>query len=43
MLSVPTVITGGDYSMEMADPNDGFTVALTYETEPVWVAVTIHP
>jgi len=43
MLSVPTVINGGDYSMETSEPNDGFTAALKYESEIVWVALIIHP
>jgi len=42
MLSVPTVITGEDYSMETVEPNEGLTVALTLEGEPIWVALTIH-
>jgi chemotaxis protein CheX len=40
MLSVPTVITGDNYSMEMAEPNLGVTVALKFEGEPVWVTLT---
>lgn len=43
MLSVPTVITGEDYSLDAPDPSDGFTVALTYEGDPLWVALIIHP
>lgn len=42
MLSVPTVITGGDYCMETVQPSDGFTVALQYDTELVWVALVLH-
>ena len=42
MLSVPTVITGEDYAMEAADPNQGFTVALTFDGEPVWVCLIAH-
>jgi chemotaxis protein CheX len=40
MLSVPTVITGDNYSMEMVEPNSGVTVALNFEGEPVWVTLT---
>jgi chemotaxis protein CheX len=41
-LSVPTVITGEDYVMEMAAPAQGATVALTFEGETIWVALTTH-
>jgi chemotaxis protein CheX len=42
MLSVPTVITGESYSMEIAEPCDGFTISLTFEGEPVWVSLVVH-
>lgn len=42
VLSVPTVITGEDYSMEAADPNEGVTVALTFDGELVWVCLIAH-
>jgi len=42
MLSVPTVITGEDYSMETVDPSQGVTVCLTYENESIWVALITH-
>jgi chemotaxis protein CheX len=42
MLSVPTVITGEDYSMETAEPSERVIVALTYEGETIWVALTVH-
>lgn len=42
MLSVPTVITGDNYSMEAADPNQGVTVALTFDGELVWVCLIAH-
>src|SRR5258707_14871393 len=42
MLSVPTVISGEDYSMETSAPTEGVTVALTFEGEPMWVALIIH-
>jgi chemotaxis protein CheX len=42
MLSVPTVITGGDYIMQTIEPNDGFQLALSYEGNPIWVSLVIH-
>jgi chemotaxis protein CheX len=42
MLSVPTVITGEDYSLETAEPTKGVTVALTFDGEPIWVALITH-
>jgi chemotaxis protein CheX len=42
LLSVPTVITGGDYSMETAEPTDGVTLALTFDGEPIWVSLIAH-
>ena len=42
MLSVPTVITGEDYSMETSEPTEGVTVALTCDGEPVWVSLITH-
>ncbi len=42
MLSVPTVITGEDYSMETASPTEGVTVALTFDGEPIWVSLICH-
>jgi chemotaxis protein CheX len=42
MLSVPTVITGEHYSMETAEPTLGVTVALTFEGQPIWVALIFH-
>jgi chemotaxis protein CheX len=42
MLSVPTVITGGDYSMSTVEPNESFTVALTFDGEPIWISLVIH-
>ena len=42
MLSVPTVISGEDYSLETSEPTEGVTVALTFEGEPLWVALIIH-
>lgn len=42
MLSVPTVITGEDYSLETAEPNEGVTVSLIFNGEPIWVSLVIH-
>jgi chemotaxis protein CheX len=42
MLSVPTVITGEDYSMSTGEPSEGITVALTFEGAPIWIALIIH-
>jgi chemotaxis protein CheX len=42
MLSVPTVITGEDYSMSIGEPSEGVTVALTFDGEPIWIALIIH-
>jgi chemotaxis protein CheX len=42
MLSVPTVITGEDYSMETVEPNEGVTVPLLFDGEPLWVSLHIH-
>lgn len=42
MLSVPTVIWGGDYVMQMVQPNSGFQFALACETLPVWFSLVIH-
>jgi chemotaxis protein CheX len=42
MLSVPTVISGEDYYMEPAEPNDGITVALSFDGDPIWIILAIH-
>jgi chemotaxis protein CheX len=42
MLSVPTVIAGEDYSMDTAEPAEGVTIALVYETENIWVTLVTH-
>lgn len=42
MLSVSTVITGEDYSMETVEPNKGITLTLTFEGEPIWVSLVTH-
>lgn len=42
MLSVPTVIWGEDYVMQMVQPNSGFQLALECEGLPVWFSLAIH-
>lgn len=42
MLSVPTVITGEEYSMSTLEPVDGLTLALTFNGEPIWVSLIAH-
>jgi chemotaxis protein CheX len=42
MLSVPTVITGEDYSMETVDPNESVSVALTLRGKRIWVSLITH-
>jgi chemotaxis protein CheX len=42
MLSVPTVIAGDNYSMEVSEPSDGVTVALQMDGQPIWVALMTH-
>jgi chemotaxis protein CheX len=42
MLSVPTVISGEDYSMETAEPNEGIAIPFMMDGKPVWVALVTH-
>ncbi len=42
MLSVPTVISGEDYWLQTSSPAEQFQIALTYQGELVWVALTVH-
>jgi chemotaxis protein CheX len=42
MLSVPTVITGEDYSMETAQPTERIVAALIHQGDRVWVTLTVH-
>src|SRR5215475_3890426 len=42
MLSVPTVITGEDYSMSTVEPSEGITLSLLYDGELVWVSLVSH-
>lgn len=42
MMSVPTVIYGEDYVMQMVQPHSGFQAALECEGAPVWFSLVIH-
>jgi chemotaxis protein CheX len=42
MLSVPTVISGQNYSMDTAQPSERIAIPLIYQNEPVWVSLTVH-
>ena len=42
LLSVPTVISGADYSMGIAEPSKSMIVALTLADESIWVALIVH-
>jgi chemotaxis protein CheX len=42
MLSVPTVISGQNYSIEAVPPTEVLTVALSFEGELVWVSLITH-
>jgi chemotaxis protein CheX len=42
MLSVPTVISGADYSMDMAEPNDSMTASFGLDGNAIWVTLVIH-
>jgi chemotaxis protein CheX len=42
MLSVPTVISGEDYSLSTVEATDGVTIALRLENEPIWVSLIMH-
>jgi chemotaxis protein CheX len=42
MLSVPTVISGGDYYLQATSPTESFQLPLKYEGERVWIALTVH-
>jgi chemotaxis protein CheX len=42
MLSVPTVITGDDYSMSPLNPTEGLSVDLSLDDEPISVSLIIH-
>jgi chemotaxis protein CheX len=42
MLSVPTVISGSDYTMETVEPTAAVAVVFTYENDPVRVSLVTH-
>jgi chemotaxis protein CheX len=42
MLSVPTVITGGDYSFRALADGGSIEVVLTFDGEPISVALEVH-
>jgi chemotaxis protein CheX len=41
-LSVPTVITGGDYSLHPLADGEQVIVSFTFHDEPVWVSLDLH-
>jgi chemotaxis protein CheX len=42
VLSVPTVITGDDYLMSPVEPSDGVTIALAFDSDPIWISLITH-
>jgi len=42
MLSVPTVISGEDYSMSATDPSQGVTITLLFDGEPICLSLIIQ-
>ena len=42
MLSVPTVVSGGDYFMHTLQPSACLRAAFDYEDGVIWVLLTIH-
>jgi chemotaxis protein CheX len=42
MLSVPTVISGGDYCLQTSSPAELFQLPFMYQGELVWVSLTVH-
>jgi chemotaxis protein CheX len=42
MLSVPTVISGGDYVMQPVSSNESVTLVLSFEGALVWISLIIH-
>lgn len=42
VLSVPTVISGEDYSMEPAERSEGLIATFMLEGEPIWVSLFAH-
>jgi chemotaxis protein CheX len=41
-LSVPTVITGGDYHLHPLADGEQVIISLTFHDEPVWVTLDLH-
>ena len=39
MLSVPTVISGDNYVMQVAEPSESLTVALSFDDSPIWISL----
>ena len=42
MLSVPTIITGGDYHMHSLADGCTVEVALEFENSPIWITLELH-
>lgn len=42
VLSVPTVISGGNYYLQTSSSVESFQLPLMYESEPVWVSLIVH-
>jgi chemotaxis protein CheX len=42
MLSVPTVISGDDYTMRAVSADNCFQSALSLDGEPIWVSLLVH-
>lgn len=42
MLSVPTVITGEDYSFSTLEPTEGITLSMVFNGDPLWVSLVTH-
>ena len=42
LLSVPTVISGEDYTLQALQPVQGFVLAFRHESERIWVSLVVH-
>ncbi|HTT34019.1 MAG TPA: chemotaxis protein CheX [Methylomirabilota bacterium] len=42
LLSVPTVISGEDYTLQALQPVQSFVLALRHESEKIWVSLLVH-
>jgi chemotaxis protein CheX len=42
MLSIPIVISGGDYLMHTFEPHEGVQIALNYEDSLIWISLCIQ-